>query len=176
MGIAECTPKTRASYEAVATTPRGPRPPTTTAFPRRLGLDACSTEAKKASMSRCRIVGADLTSPMLPYATDNGRSRTVSDGLVPPPCQLVHRVVSDQGLPGVDALPVQLGQRALHVPPHHAHGDAEDALATLEQSVDLVGRGALVDRGAVAHQRHALQVAETALTQVLDRGADVLQG
>lgn len=45
IGIAECTPKTRASYEAVATTPRGPSPPTTTAFPRRLGLDACSAEA-----------------------------------------------------------------------------------------------------------------------------------
>ena len=62
MGIAECTPKTRASYEAVATTPRGPSPPTMTAFPRRLGLAACSAEAKKASMSRCRIVGAVLTS------------------------------------------------------------------------------------------------------------------
>ncbi len=24
-------------------------------------------------MSRCRIVGADLTYPMLPYATDNAR-------------------------------------------------------------------------------------------------------
>src|SRR5690348_6091063 len=109
MGIAEWTPKIRASYEAVATTPRGPSPPTTTALPRRLGLDACSTEAKKASMSRCRIVGADLTSLMLPYATDNGRPRTVSDGLVPPPRQFVHRVVPDQGLPRVDPLAVQLG-------------------------------------------------------------------
>lgn len=45
IGIAECTPNTRASYEAVATTPRGPIPPTTTAFPRRLGFDACSAEA-----------------------------------------------------------------------------------------------------------------------------------
>src|ERR1700761_8844378 len=71
MGIAEWTPNTRASYDAVATTPRGPRPPTTTAFPRRLGLDACSAWAKKASMSRCRIVGALLTSPMLHHATDN---------------------------------------------------------------------------------------------------------
>ncbi|GGV23990.1 hypothetical protein GCM10010293_21580 [Streptomyces griseoflavus] len=118
MGIAEWTPKTRASYEAVATTPRGPSPPTTTAFPRRLGLDACSTEAKKASMSRCRIVGADLTGPMLPYVTDNalidgpdpprGPGGASSDGLVAAARELVHGVVADQGLPGVDALPVQL--------------------------------------------------------------------
>ncbi len=45
VGIAECTPSRRASYEAVATTPRGPRPPTTTALPRRLGLAACSADA-----------------------------------------------------------------------------------------------------------------------------------
>lgn len=45
MAMAECTPKTRASYDAVATTPRGPRPPTITALPLRLGLAACSTAA-----------------------------------------------------------------------------------------------------------------------------------
>ncbi|MGY3684084.1 hypothetical protein ACVWXU_007707 [Streptomyces sp. TE33382] len=45
VGIAECTPRRRASYDAVATTPRGPSPPTTTGLPRRLGLDACSAEA-----------------------------------------------------------------------------------------------------------------------------------
>jgi hypothetical protein len=46
-----------------------------TAFPRRLGFDACSTEAKKASMSRCRIVGTVLTSPMLHHTTDNAAAR-----------------------------------------------------------------------------------------------------
>ena len=44
-GIAERTPKTRASYEAVATTPRWPTPPTTTGRPRSDGLSRCSTEA-----------------------------------------------------------------------------------------------------------------------------------
>src|SRR5690606_2220500 len=149
-------------------------------------------------MSRCRMVGADLTSSMLPYATDSalpgpapacdrtGAGRRpaapvavpvpVSGGPVAPAGQLVRGVVPDQRLAGVDALAVQLGQRALDVPPDHADGDAEDALAALEQRVDLVGRGALVDRGSVAHQRHAFQVAEAALAQVLDGGADVLQG
>src|SRR5688500_14667559 len=106
MGIAECTPNTRASYDAVATTPRGPSPPTMTAFPRRLGLDACSAEAKKASMSRCRIVGAFLTSPMLPYATDNapGTARGQgSHGPIAPSRQLVRRIVPDERLASVDA-------------------------------------------------------------------------
>ncbi len=85
-------------------------------------------------MSRCRIVGAVLTSPMLPYATDNSPGfRRLSDGPVAPPCQFVPGVVADDGLAGVDALAVQLGERALHVPPHHADGDSEDALAALEQ-------------------------------------------
>ncbi len=44
-GIAERTPKTRASYDAVATTPRAPIPPTTTGLPRNDGLSRCSTEA-----------------------------------------------------------------------------------------------------------------------------------
>src|SRR4051794_18489065 len=121
-------------------------------------------------MSRCRIVGAFLTSPMLPYATDNAVLRppkrsvkpqgTRSDRPVPAPRQLVRRVVPDQHLAGVDPLAVQLRERTVDVPPHHTDGDPEDPLAALEQRVDLVGRGALVDRGAVAHQRHALQVPE----------------
>ncbi len=50
--IADRTPYLRASYDAVATTPRPPTPPTTTGLPRRDGLSRCSTEAKKASRSR----------------------------------------------------------------------------------------------------------------------------
>src|SRR3954452_21395721 len=50
-GIAERTPKRRASYEAAATTPRSRAPPTTTSLPRRSGLSRCSTDAKNASMS-----------------------------------------------------------------------------------------------------------------------------
>ena len=59
-------PRTRRWRPPRAARARPPPP----ACPRRLGLDACSAEAKKASMSRCRMVGAVLTSPMLPYATD----------------------------------------------------------------------------------------------------------
>ena len=40
---------------------------------------------------------------------------------------------------------------------------------------DLVGGGALVDAGAVAHQRDLRQVVDAALAQVGDGGADVLQ-
>ena len=42
---------------------------------------------------------------------------------------------------------------ALDLAPDAADGDAEHALAALEQVDDLVGGGALVDAGAVAHQR-----------------------
>ena len=45
VGIAEWTPWTRASYDAVATTPRPPTPPTTTGLPRSDGLSRCSTDA-----------------------------------------------------------------------------------------------------------------------------------
>src|SRR2546423_1510947 len=55
MGIADLQPKTRASYDAAATTPRRAAPPTRTGLPRRLGSSRCSTEAKNASMSMWRI-------------------------------------------------------------------------------------------------------------------------
>src|SRR6478752_495480 len=73
------------------------------------------------------------------------------------------------------ALGRQLGEGALDLAPHTADGDAEDTLPALEQVDDLVVAGALVDRGAVAHQRDAGQVVGAALAQVLDRGADLLQ-
>ena len=45
-GIAERTPKVRASYDAAITTPRSPgEPPTMTGFPRYSGWSRCSTEA-----------------------------------------------------------------------------------------------------------------------------------
>src|SRR5437868_12697000 len=56
-GIAECTPNFRAAYEAAETTPRSfGRPPTTTGLPRSEGSNSSSTETKKASMSRWKIV------------------------------------------------------------------------------------------------------------------------
>ena len=45
-GIADCTPKARASYDAALTTPRSPgRPPTMTGFPRSDGSSSTSTLA-----------------------------------------------------------------------------------------------------------------------------------
>ena len=55
MGIAEFTPKARASYVAAVTTERCPRCPTITGLPRSSGFSSNSTDAKKASMSRCRM-------------------------------------------------------------------------------------------------------------------------
>ena len=52
--MAERTPYFLASYDAVATTPRPPVPPTTTGLPRSDGLSRCSTAAKNASRSRWR--------------------------------------------------------------------------------------------------------------------------
>jgi hypothetical protein len=45
IGMAECTPKGRASYDAALTTPRAALPPTKTGLPRSLGLSSCSTDA-----------------------------------------------------------------------------------------------------------------------------------
>src|SRR6476659_2013042 len=63
--MAERTPYFRASYDAVATTPRPPTPPTTTGLPRRDGLSRCSTAPKNASRSRCRTLGWDRTAHLL---------------------------------------------------------------------------------------------------------------
>src|SRR5690349_23734333 len=63
--MADRTPYLRASYDAVETTPRGPTPPTMTGLPRSDGLSRCSTAAKNASRSRCRIDAALRTGPMI---------------------------------------------------------------------------------------------------------------
>ena len=75
----------------------------------------------------------------------------------------------------VGPLAGQLGERSLDLAPDAADRDAEDALAALQQVDDLVVAGALVDAGAVAHQRDPGQVVGAALAQVLHRGADLLQ-
>src|SRR5665648_868837 len=78
MGMALWTPMARASYEHAETTPRPPRsPPTITGRPRSSGRRACSTEAKKASMSRCRIARCDtnICSYLTPRGTDGQSSR-----------------------------------------------------------------------------------------------------
>ena len=68
------------------------------------------------------------------------------------------------------------GQAPFNLAPDTADGDAEDALPALHQVNDFIGRGALVDRGAVAHQGDLRQVLNTALTQVLNGCADLLKG
>ena len=57
--MAENTPKRRASYEAAATTPRLPSPPTTTGLPTNSGRRSSSTATKNMSMSTCAMVRVD---------------------------------------------------------------------------------------------------------------------
>src|SRR5690348_9922407 len=79
-------------------------------------------------------------------------------------CQLVAAV----GLTWFFAHGGQVGERSLDLPPDPAERDPEDALATLQQVDDLVGRGAGVHARAVAHQRDLGQVARAVLAQVRD--------
>src|SRR5690606_38089005 len=73
------------------------------------------------------------------------------------------------------ALGRELGEAALDLPPDPPDGDAEDALTALHEVDDLVGGGALVHRGAVAHERDVGEVVDAAVAQVLDGGTDLLQ-
>src|SRR5450631_3809198 len=68
------------------------------------------------------------------------------------------------------------GKRALDLAPHVAHRDTEDALAPLHQIDDLLGGGALVHAGPVAHQGDPGEVLDATLTQMADGDADLLQG
>ena len=69
VGWAECTPSFRASYEALAITPRLPPPPTATGLSRSEGFSSRSTSTKKASMSTWRI-GSVHTLAKLPVTGD----------------------------------------------------------------------------------------------------------
>src|SRR5690606_22693245 len=73
------------------------------------------------------------------------------------------------------ALAPELGEAALDLPPDPPDGDAEDALTTLHEVDDLVGGGALVHRGTVAHERDVGEVVHATVAQVLDGGTDLLQ-
>src|SRR6478735_9832782 len=87
--------------------------------------------------------------------------------------QLVVGVVGRRVVVG--PLARQQGELALDLAPHPADGDAEDSLAALDEVDDLVGRRALVDRGAVAHQGDLRQVLDAALAQVADGDTDLLE-
>ena len=76
---------------------------------------------------------------------------------------------------GLGVLHGELGQGPLDLLPHPAHRDPEDPLAALDQVDDLVGAGALVDRGAVAHEGNSGQVLDAALVEGVDGHADLLE-
>ena len=76
-------------------------------------------------------------------------------------------------LAAVGAFAGEVGDCAGQFAHRAGHGDAEYALAALEEVDDLFGRRALVDGGAVGEQRDVGQVADAALAQVVDRDADV---
>ena len=69
----------------------------------------------------------------------------------------------------------QLGKRAFDLADDSADRDAEYTLTTLHEVDDLVGGGAFVNARAIAHQRDLREVVDTALAQVLNGSADVLQ-
>ena len=60
--------------------------------------------------------------------------------------------------------------------PDAADSDTEDALTGLNQVNDLARGGAFVDGGAVTHEGEVREVVNAAGTQVLDGGANLLQG
>ena len=70
----------------------------------------------------------------------------------------------------------QVSQCALDLVPHPSHRDTENTLAAGDKVHDLIGGGALVDRGTVAHQGNGGQVLYPARVQGADRRADLLQG
>ncbi len=84
-------------------------------------------------------------------------------------CQLIFRRL----LLGV--LRGKLRQRTFNLAPNSAYRNTEDALPLLDEVDDLVGAGALVDRGTIAHQGDLCKIFNTAFTQVKDRSADLLQ-
>src|SRR5689334_4061754 len=91
-----------------------------------------------------------------------------------PPVRQLVGAVGDQAVLRADR--GQLRELAGDLLPHAAERDAEDSLAAGEQVDDLVRRGALVDAHSVAHQRDLGEILGPVVTQVLDGGADLLQG
>ena len=109
VAIAERAPNARASYDAVATTPRTPTPPTMTGRPRSEGLSRCSTEAKNASRSRCRTLGVERIRPA-PLGSTGGRCPDSRTHRRPAAPRVAHSGAGPR--PDVDRLPRQPCLRA----------------------------------------------------------------
>ena len=82
---------------------------------------------------------------------------------------------SGDRLAAVGALAGEIGDGAGQFAHRTGDRDAEYALTALQQVDDFFGRGALVDGGAVGEQGDVGQVLHTALAQVVNRDADVVQ-
>src|SRR5215213_5715021 len=75
----------------------------------------------------------------------------------------------------VGPLAREVGDGSGQLPHRAGHRDAEYTLTALQQVDDLLGRGALVNGGAVGEQRDVCQITDAALTKVIDRDPDVVQ-
>src|SRR5215470_10598159 len=76
----------------------------------------------------------------------------------------------------VGGLRREVGERPVDLLPDPAERDPEHALPAGQQVHHLIGGGALVDAHPVAHEGEPGQVLGAAVTQMVDGGADLLQG
>src|SRR5215472_6367832 len=159
-GSPECTPKTRASYEAVATTPRlagSPSPPTTTGSPRSSGRRSTSTAAMNWSRSTCstqRVTALVLrpTGAAAPLGSPNmaGRGGTRATQLLASLgiAHTIHRYTHD---PAASSYGLEASE-ALGVPPERVFktlvADVDGALAVgvlpVHRQLDLKALAAAV--------------------------------
>src|SRR5689334_1994089 len=114
-----------------------------------------------------------MRSRVYPPGSDVARSANLAVAVLAPRRELVLR--AGDGLPAVGPLAGEVGDRAGELTHRTRDRDAEDALPALEQVDDLLGRGALVDGGAVGEQGDVRQILHTALTQVVHGDANVVQ-
>src|SRR2546421_11548722 len=106
-------------------------------------------------------------------------SRPSARSLGPAPRELVVATGALQPCPLppglVGGLRRQLGQRPVDLLPDPAERDPEHPLPAGQQIHHLIGRGALVDADAVAHEGEPCQVLRATVTEMVDGGADLLQ-
>src|SRR5215470_17961599 len=116
---------------------------------------------------------------MAAVTTGTLRARASARSLGAPPGEFVMAtgaVRAVQLLPGlVSRLGWELGERPVDLLPDPAERDPEHPLPARQQVHHLIGGGALVDADPVAHESEPGQVLSAAVTQMGDRGADLLQ-